>query len=273
MKIVITDLDGTLLNSKDEISSTNLNTLKKLQNKGVITAIATGRNLFSTKKVLKNDFPIDFLIYSTGIAITNFRTKQLLKSYKLTQDKTSAITRFLIKKQLNFFMHFPAPENHNFFYNYVQEDSDFRERFEIYSDFSASLKNNTKKISASQFVIVLPYDIEKYNLLVNEISKNFNEISIIRATSPLNNKHIWLEIYPNNVNKGFATQKLCNILGFSHSDTIAIGNDYNDEAMLKISGNSFVVDNSPDYLKQQFTVVKSNNDDGFTDAVYKSGIL
>ena len=273
MKIVFTDLDGTLLNDKSIISDIDLRTLKQLKQNNIISVVATGRNLFSTKKVLNDNLPIDYLIYSTGVAITNFRTKELIKSYKFSVKNTVEIVNFLVSQKLNFFMHFPVPENHNFIYNYVQKDSDFKERFEIYSDFSAPLKNLDDKISASQFVIVLPYDLKKYNFLVNELNKKFSCISIIRATSPLNNKHIWLEIYPNKVNKGYAAQKLCNILGVSANNIVAIGNDYNDEAMLEFAGKSYVVENSPEYLKQKFIPVNSNNNNGFTDAILKSEIL
>ncbi|MBN2662648.1 MAG: HAD-IIB family hydrolase, partial [Bacteroidales bacterium] len=273
MKIVFTDLDGTLLNNQNRISDIDLLTLDLLKQKHIITVVATGRNLFSTKKVLTNNLPFDYLIYSTGVAITNFKTKELIKSYRFSINNTIAIVDFLVSQKLNFFMHFPVPKNHNFLYNYIKEDTDFKERFEIYSDFSAPLTNSNKKISASQFVIVLPYDLNKYNFLVDKLNKSFSCISIIRATSPLNNKHIWLEIYPKKVNKGYAAQKLCNVLGVSNNEIIAIGNDYNDEAMLEIAGKAFVVDNSPDYLKQKFSVVNSNNNNGFSDAVLKSGIL
>lgn len=273
MKIVFTDLDGTLLNDKSIISDIDLRTLKQLKQNNIISVVATGRNLFSTKKVLNDNLPIDYLIYSTGVAITNFRTKELIKSYKFSVKNTVEIVNFLLSQKLNFFMHFPVPENHNFIYNYVQKDSDFKERFEIYSDFSAPLKNLDDKISASQFVIVLPYDLKKYNFLVNELNKKFSCISIIRATSPLNNKHIWLEIYPSKVNKGYAAQKLSGILGVSANNIVAIGNDYNDEAMLEFAGKSYVVENSPEYLKQKFIPVNSNNNNGFTDAILKSEIL
>jgi len=43
--------------------------------------------------------------------------------------------------------------------------------------------------------------------------------------------------------------------------------------MLKVTTQSFVVENSPDYLKENYNVVSYNNNDWFTDAVFKSGIL
>jgi len=273
MKIVFTDLDGTLLNNQCKISSADFNTLEKLKRNNITVAAVTGRNLFSSKKVLTDNLPIDYLIFSTGVAIMDFKTKEILKSYKLTKTLTDSISAYLRMHKLNFFMHFPVPQNHNFFYNYVVEDSDFKERFEIYSDFSSVFPENLNGFRASQFVIVLPYDLARYTELRREIENKFPQVSIVRATSPLNNRHIWLEIYPNGVNKGSSCEKLCKIIGIDKKNTIAIGNDYNDEEMLKFAEMSFVVGNSPAELKNIYKTVADNNSSGFSEAVYKSGII
>ena len=72
-KMIVTDLDGTLLNSEGQVSNRNYETLNKLKDLGHLRVIATGRSLFSTKKILTLDFPFDHLIsskervYLTGI--------------------------------------------------------------------------------------------------------------------------------------------------------------------------------------------------------------
>ncbi len=268
-KIAFVDLDGTLLNSDNHISNTNFKTLETLHKRNIKIAIVTGRNLFSTQKVLSDNLPIDYLIYSTGVAITDFKTKKILKSFEFTTAKTIDITEFLLNHKLNFFMHFPAPENHNFYYNYVIKDDDFSERFNIYADFSSPLPDKLINVTASQFVIVLPYDLDRYNFLQNEITEEFPDVSLIRATSPLNFKHIWLEIYPKGVNKGRAVSFLSDFLQVPLNNTIAIGNDYNDEAMLETAGKSYVVANAPKDLKQKYTIVADNNNNGFSEAIFK----
>lgn len=62
--MVVTDLDGTLLNTDHQISETNKQTLHWLGDKKITRVAATGRTLFSSKKVLSNDTPIDYLIFS-----------------------------------------------------------------------------------------------------------------------------------------------------------------------------------------------------------------
>jgi hypothetical protein len=50
---------------------------------------------------------------------------------------------------------------------------------------------------------------------------------------------------------------------------MSLGNDFNDLDLLCWSGKSYVVNNSPDELKQKFDTVPSNNDNGFSSAVDK----
>ncbi len=269
MKAVFTDLDGTLLDSNFKISNQNLKSLYKIKRHNALNVFVTGRNLFSTQKVLSNNLPLDYLIFSTGIAISNFKSKKILQKFEIEAHITKKIIDLLLKLELNFFVHKPAPDNHFFYYNYSIADSDFEERFKLYSEFSNPIPDNYEHINASQFVIVLPYNLLLFESIKYKIRENFPFLSYIRATSPLNHRHIWLEIYPANVSKGNSMKLLCEKLNISIEDIVAVGNDYNDEDMLDIAGNSFVVDNSPSSLKAKFEVVASNDNNGFSEVIDK----
>lgn len=58
MKMIFTDLDGTLLNSSSEISTINAEAIKKAQKHGVEVVVATGRAYFDVQEILKKlSFP------------------------------------------------------------------------------------------------------------------------------------------------------------------------------------------------------------------------
>ena len=77
-QIVITDLDGTLLNNRQEVSFEDMKSLYWLGENNVIRVIATGRNFFSLSKVLKSNFPIDYLVFSSGAGIYDWKNKTCL---------------------------------------------------------------------------------------------------------------------------------------------------------------------------------------------------
>ncbi len=60
IKMVITDFDGTLLNSQKIVSIDNRNALELLGKEKICRVIAIGRNLYSLNKVINNDFPVDY---------------------------------------------------------------------------------------------------------------------------------------------------------------------------------------------------------------------
>ena len=57
--IVVSDLDGTLLDSSARLSPRNRSTLQSLGDQGVVRVVATGRSLHSARLVLDDGFPID----------------------------------------------------------------------------------------------------------------------------------------------------------------------------------------------------------------------
>ena len=103
------------------------------------------------------------------------------------------------------------------------------------------------------------------------LKKNFQ--ILIHATSPLDHKSSWIEVFHKDVSKGRAVEWLLNQLNIEKQDVISVGNDYNDEDLLSMSGESFVEGNAPDSMKNRFKSVLSNNHSGVTRAVLLSGLF
>ncbi|MEI7596930.1 MAG: HAD family hydrolase [Bacteroidota bacterium] len=267
MKLIITDLDGTLLNDEQLVSNTDFDVLKQLGEIGAVRAIATGRSLFSVNNVIYPDFPIDFMIFSTGAGIMNWNNKEIILKQELSAIKTTEIINILIKQNVDFMIHKGIPNNHEFYYHcFDKGNKGFQNRINIYTEVAIPIESIPSNFRATQFVVILPNDLQ----LFSKICKKLKGVKIIRTTSPINDDHIWLEIFPEDVSKGHAAIWLANKLGIEIIETVAIGNDYNDIDMLDITGNSYVVDNAPADLKEKYKIVKSNNNNGFSEAVKKS---
>ena len=80
----------------------------------------------------------------------------------------------------------------------------------------------------------------------------------------------WFTVGNGNANKGAAAISLSNYLMVPLKNVIAIGNDYNDLPMFKISGISITLENAPDNLKKMTTYTVSSNDkDGVYEGIMK----
>ena len=268
LEMVVTDLDGTLLNDDHCLSENDLRTLERLKASGVVRVIATGRNIFSAKKVIYPDFPIDYLIFSSGAGLIDWKTKEILFSFELSSDQVVHISNFLINQNIDFMLHKPIPENHNFlYYHSGNHNPDFVRRVKLYSDYAVPLNSNLSEPgSACQFITIIPNDI----FLFEQLKKSLPEFKVIRATSPLDGKTMWVEIFPATVSKAKAAQWLCEARKINREHVLAIGNDYNDLDLLHWAKHSYVVANAPVELKCQFDITRSNLESGFTRAVLKN---
>ncbi len=266
-QMVITDLDGTLLNNNKEVSLPDMKSLFWLGENKIIRVIATGRNFFSLSKVLKDNFPIDYLIFSSGAGVYDWKNKTLMHSQYMPDYEVKQISEILIDHNVDFMIHEMIPENHKFVFNRAgNHNPDFERRIKVYNDFAVDLNPKTERYQhACQIIAVFPNNID----LFDEIKQKFSDIKIIRTTSPLDGDSIWMEIFPEIVSKGYGIDWLCKELNIDPVKTISIGNDYNDIDMLEYTAEKFVVNNAPDDLKEKFPVCKSNQENGFTDVVLR----
>lgn len=264
MQMVISDLDGTLKEWEQEVTVKDLQTLEELGKKGIVRAIATGRNLYFAKKAIPPDFPIDYLIFSSGAGIVRWIDQHTLYTASIPEKQTASLIGRLQKEQLNFMIHHQIPKEHFFYFEQNTEDAtDFKRRITTYKPFATPLADAiSHHFPASQALAIIPADESRFT----ELAASLAEMKIIRTTSPYDNRVIWMEIFPENVSKGAAVRWLCDTLGLHIEQTVGIGNDYNDLDLLKTTGASWVVANAPSPLKAQFKTCPVEKE-GFSHAV------
>ncbi len=265
-KIIFTDLDGTLFNSDSQISLENYETLTKLGNLGIVRVIVTGRSLYSANQVLTKDFPIDYLVFSSGAGVVKHDTGQVLSKKEIDEETVAEMISYLKRIDVDFMVHEPIPNNHVFdYYKSSKGCRDARRRVHLYKDFAKAL-NTDYSGRATQLLAIV--DDDKLHL-VDHLTQLFPNLSIIRATSPIDNKSVWIEIFPKGIDKGYACRKVIKKLGFTADQALVIGNDFNDLAMLQAFEDAYVVGNAHPELKEKFKVVSSNDDNGFTEMINK----
>ncbi|NPA67809.1 MAG: HAD family phosphatase [Chlorobi bacterium] len=254
-KAVVIDLDGTLLNDKGKPGEKDLQTLHDLGEAKVCRIIATGRSLYSVSEVLPADFPIDYLIFEAGAGIRNFKTKDILKTSFIHHTEVRKIARKLDELKLDFQVRCKIPQSHKYFYRrHKKHNPDFDRLNSVYAKYVIPLSNIEELPDAARFIIISDDDSD-FKLLKNI----FSGYSVLRASSPVSNRSVWTEIYPENINKGEALKFLCDLSGIKLSDTVGLGNDYNDIHFLDITGKAYVVENTPDILKEKYNITVSNN--------------
>ena len=264
--LVVTDLDGTLLDSTSRLSDANRRTLETLGRNGVVRVVATGRSLHSARLVMSEDFPVDYLAFSTGAGVLSWEDGRLLRSPAMDPDIVSRLVARLRGLALDFMVHRVAPETHRFhFVRSSDGNADFERRLARYDRYSQPLIDGvSREVAVSQLLVIEPPGTASHLDLLN---REFAEVHVVRTTSPLDHASTWIELFPAGVSKGHASEWLRERHEIDSARTIAIGNDYNDVDMLEWARHARVVSNAPTPMLARYPVVRANDDDGFTDAV------
>lgn len=268
--MVITDLDGTLLQADHSISTADYSTLEELGEREICRVAATGRNLMKVRQVLTPDMPFDFVIFSSGAGLMDWKKQKLLIARSIPSEETGEIIRFLMEEKLNFKVSREIPDNHHF----AWWRSSQCEEFERYLNFHKVLGDAVPlkqgdAFPISQVLIFLPRGTEQFVTIKQKVLNHSPHVSVIRATSPLHPDFTWMEIFPEGVTKAHGVEEVCRITGIPQEHTLGIGNDFNDMELLDYTRHSYVVDNAPDELKFRYRNSLSHLKDGFSYAVRK----
>ncbi len=266
--LFITDFDGTLLGSDGTLAQEDLEALALLSRHGVKTAIATGRSLHSFLNSPGADLAVDYIIFTTGAGVVSNPGYELLYKVNLSAEMVAGALETMSDSSLDFMLHYPLPENHRYLYRRAnQGNTDFESRIERYGEFGQPLENTHINGfgEAAQFVAVVP--AEKSRDVLNAMRHEHPGLSVVHATSPIDHKSSWVELFHPTVSKGKTAAWLAARLCIDHRNTIAIGNDYNDVDLLEWAAHSFVVDNAPEDMKNRFETVCSNDNGGVAEVV------
>lgn len=266
-RMFVSDFDGTLADNQSCVSTKTRNSLIKLGELNIVRVLATGRSLFSLNTVVEPDFPIDYLVFSSGIGIYDWKNKVLLQHNEIEHDKTVEIYNFLVRNNYDFMVQLPVPNNH-FFHHFTagSPGDDFISRIRYYESHGVDAIVDCPQ-TASQFVVICSEEANHLNL----IKETFPCVKVLKATSPLDRKSVWVEILPFGISKASGIEYLRQKLNVNLADIVTVGNDYYDLDMLRYSlpENSFVVSNAPEDVLDEFKSIKSNTEDGVAELIEK----
>lgn len=268
--MIFSDLDGSLHDPQRGFHPRDLHTLAQLPRQNVLRVIATGRSLYSAQQVLSQDFPIDYLIFSSGAGILHWPTQRLIYQAHLDPADVQHLLGFFESQQLDFFLHGEVPDNHHFWcHRFSARNDDYEARRVLYPGLDQAMTLPLQHWQApgpcSQAIIFVSaeHTLPTFALLQQELS----HLSIIRSTSPLDGQSGWLEIFPAQVSKSQSAQWLQAQLnahdGFA---SMAFGNDYNDTDLLAWADAGYVVRSAPESLKAHHTEVSDPHQAGFSEA-------
>ncbi|WP_159023040.1 HAD family hydrolase [Formosa sp. L2A11] len=250
VKLVVTDMDGTLLNSKSQVSPLFFNLFQKLQAHNIHFIAASGRQYFSIVEKLET-IKDEITIIAENGGITR-RGDQELAKMLLSKDKINSILP-LLRTLDNVFIVLCGKNK-----AYIEtQDLHFPKLLsEYYTEFN-TVKDLTE-VNDDEFLKIAIYHTENSEKFIYPHVKHLeNELQI-----KVSGEH-WLDISHHDANKGFALKLVQEELGISEDETMVFGDYNNDLEMLERAYFSYAMANAhPNVKKVARFETKSNDEFG-----------
>ncbi len=266
IKLIATDLDGTLLHDDKSLPSGFPALANELKKRGIIFVAASGRQYANVYNTLL-PYSEDFYIISDNGSI-NGKGKTVTSSYLMPPDKVDEILVGLEGVDGALPLICTAECGY-----YTNDDPVFiREMHRYYVKVANVGDKNVEPLTALRIRAeredLIGKSASKIAVFCNGKANEINEkMPNIDGLKHFVSGADWVDFARTDVSKGTALAALLAELRVAPSDCLAFGDQFNDREMLELCGLSFVTANASEGMRKLFPVIKSNNDDGVTEKI------
>lgn len=253
-KVLVLDIDGTLTNSKKEITPRTKEAIRKAQEKGVIVVVASGRpspGIRHISEELELERYGGYILSFNGGVITNCQTKEVIfekvlphgivpELYAEAKKAGVAIVSYLDDAIVT-----ETPES-----QYIEYEA-FLNRMQVVKvdDFVGTLRAPVTKC-------LMIDEAEKLIPVEEHLKKKYEgRLSVYRS------EPFFLEIMPQNIDKAYSLGKLLHHLNLTKEEMIACGDGFNDRSMIEYAGLGVAMANAQPAVKEVADIVTLTNDE------------
>ena len=256
-QILVLDLDGTLTNSKKEITKPTLDALIEIQEAGKKVVLASGRPTCGVAP-LADQLHLErygsYILSFNGARITDCRSGEIIYNKTLPKETISTIYEIASKYPVDIL-------------GYTSETVLSGLQTNEYSHIEARI-NKIPLTPVSNFCeLVTKQDNNKFLLTGEpdvilqakaEMTTKFRGLLNIYCSEPF-----FLEIMPQNIDKAYSLQKLLSAIGLNADRMICCGDGYNDLTMIEYAGLGVAMENAQPLVREKADfITKSNDEDG-----------
>lgn len=281
IKLIASDMDGTLLNSKHKISKENLEAIKKAEEIGVKFAIATGRMYEDVKPLLDEcDLICQCIVLNGGEYIDE--EGNVLDGIYIEKEKASEIIDMIIKENIVAEIY----TNDGLYSVNTKEETlaEVAYRVMVFEP-ETSFEDAIKIAKTHPHFVKLKYvenideflnsnvKIGKFVAFYNDeettlnVKKKLESIEGLAISSTYTKN---IEINNKEAQKGLILAKVADKMGIKRDEVMVIGDSFNDYSMFTQFTESFAMENSVPEIKKVAKYVTDTNDNaGVAKAIYK----
>ncbi len=258
IKLVATDIDGTIVPFNGEFSDNLKKCINKLSNAGVKVVLVTGR-MHSAALPLAEELGLNTPIISyQGGLIKDFDGNTLYR-----QDLPSEYAIEIIKWARENDVHLNLYIDDKL---YVENDNDIIKYYVSgrFIDYTVCSFDDLEIKNVNKLLAIDMNNAERVTSWMNILKKQYPDLYIVKSTP------YFCEIGPSNARKSFGIKFLCDMWGIKKEEVLAIGDQDNDIDLITAGGIGVAMGNGTPELKECADFITDTvENDGFVKAIEK----
>jgi Cof subfamily protein (haloacid dehalogenase superfamily) len=262
IKLIVSDLDGTLLPTHKTLSPKTIETIKKIQAMGIKFALASGRAEPLMKPYARLLDVNEYAIINNGTLIKNLMTDEVLVRHKLAKEAQAIVMQEAFNKSIEFTLNangifYTNSQTRKFFYDkWNKAHKDALIHYEMVHRYDDILDLQADKI-------LLIIDDEN---LINHYLEVFSKRDDCHVTKSQDN---FLDIMPKGINKGQALAHLARVYKLNPEEIITFGDHDNDFEMITYATVSVAMPNGSEKAKKasSFIALDTSDHDGVSQTL------
>ncbi|MDF2566850.1 MAG: Cof-like hydrolase [Oscillospiraceae bacterium] len=268
IKLIATDLDGTILDSESNLSKANELALQKAIEQGILVVPSTGRVLNQLPRSISRLSGVQYVISSNGAVITDIRQNKHVYLDLISINALKSVLEVLDKYEVLLEIYLDDEA-------YVQKSSlEHLDDYQVQRISRCLLENSCTVVdNLERHIFHTNEPAEKLNIRFKNIEiyqSVWAELEALSEIAVTSSGWDCIEIITATANKGNALKYLCDMLHISRENVMAIGDGLNDKEMLQFTGVSVAMGNSSEELKKEADFITLKNiEDGFAYAIQK----
>lgn len=265
--LYITDLDGTLLNSKAELTENSATTIRDLINSGVMFSVATARTKATVLDMFRNvglNMPIALM---NGVSVFDTGKNKTAVNHSINKAAAARILEIYAEHRKHPMLYFDKGD----YLEIVYTEVDNKHQQEYITDRNArNLKkflkvNNYNLKTENDLLYIVSFDKpDELEPIYNEIKELDEVVSCFYADNYTDCN--FLETMNGSISKGTAAAEIKRLTGADR--IIAFGDNLNDIPLFQVADECYAVSNAHEELKKIATgVIGSNDEDSVAEFI------
>lgn len=260
IKMVATDIDGTILGGDFEFKPSVKNCIKKLQEKGIKVVLVTGRMHCASEKIAEElGVTTPVISYQGGLVKEICGKQNTLYHCHLNTKRAHEIIKWAQSNNIHINLYMDD-------ILYVEKDDEIIKRYTKarFIDYKVCPFDSLEIKNVNKILAIDYTNPEKVTGWINELRETYPDLYIVKSTP------YFCEIAEKKATKGCAVEFLQNLWGIEKEETLAIGDQDNDIELLKSAGIKVAMGNASESLKACADYITEHVDnDGWVKAVEK----